>query len=146
MQMTESYADLGTIECVARKCSAWNRTERELAYRYRGFCDRKPSILVVQRGNLLEIRYSAHRYVPCVFGLIHSSRRSVILGPYQVQFAHGMRMSCLPYKRRRSTLVTCRAWTTLGASIITSWTRTHSNATVNEGPDSELRLRLDEAE
>ena len=92
MQMTESYADLGSIECVARKCSAWDRTERELVYRYRGFCDRKPRILVVQRGNLLEICYSAHRYVPCVFGLMRSSRRSVILDSYQVQFVHGMRM------------------------------------------------------
>ena len=146
MQMTESYADLGTIECVARKCSAWDRTERELAYRYRGFCDRKPRILVVQCGNLLEIRYAAHRYIACVFDLIRSSRRSMMLDPYQVQFVHGMRMSCLPHKRRRSTLVTCRAWITLGASIITSWTRAYSNATVNEGPDSEIRLRLDEAE
>ena len=93
MQMTESYADLGSIECVARKCSAWNRTERELAYRYRGFCNRKPRILVVQRGNLLEIRYLTHRYIACVFGSIHSSRRSMMLDPYRVQFVHGMRMS-----------------------------------------------------
>ena len=92
MQMTESYADLGSMERVARKCSAWDRTERELAYRYRGFCDRKPRILVVQRGNLLEIRCAAHHYIACVFGWIHSSRRSVILDPYQVQFVHGMRM------------------------------------------------------
>ena len=76
-----------------------------------------------------------HRYIPCVFGLIHSSRRSVILDPYEVQFVHGMRMLCLPHKRRRSTLVTCRAWITLGASIITSWTRACSNAAVNENLD-----------
>ena len=146
MQMTESYADLGSMESAARKYFACDRIEREPAYRYWGLCNWKPRILVVQPGILLEIRYAAHRYIPCVFGLMRSARRSVILGPYQVQFAHGMRMSCLPHKRRSSILVTCRAWITLGASIITSWTRTHSNTTVNEGPDSAIRLRLDEAE